>query len=199
MVRHIFCFFQLVRFSLCFVRPALTHTGLACHIFQNLFIMLCFSLSFQTSPKLILNDPVNLKIRITTDWRSKMAVIFRCKSKMAAAFCSILRLFHGSKSKAADLWLVWKSLNALQNSLDLFRGNLLAMLLHRHSLIMKKCEKALHFLGIRSLMGTVNKRHIIPAALLCHSLICHKHEILNDPCCHICLIWLNVNGSSCCI
>ena len=51
-----------------------------------------------------------------------MAVIFRCKSKMAAAFCSILRLFHGSKSKAADLWLVWKSLNALQNSLDLLRG-----------------------------------------------------------------------------
>ena len=109
-----------------------------------------------------------------------MAVIFGCQPKMATALSGILGLLHGTKGQAADLWFIWKSLNALQNVLDLLRGNLLARLLHRHALIVKKGEKTLYLLRIRSLMGTVNKRHIVSAALFCHCLVCHEHEILND-------------------
>ena len=64
---------------------------------------------------------------------------------------------------------------------------------------MKQSEKAFHLLRIRILVGTVYKRHIVSAALFCHCLVCHEHEILNDPGCHICLVRLDVNGTACCI
>ena len=95
--------------------------------------------------------------------------------------------------------LIRQSLNALENRLDLLRGNLLPMLLHRHTLIVEEESEDSPPFRIRSLVGTVYKRHIVSAALFCHSLICHQHEILNDPGGHIRLVRLDVNGSSRCI
>ena len=48
-------------------------------------------------------------------------------------------------------------------------------------------------------MGSVYKRNLFCAVFLCHSLICHQHEIFNDFGCHICFIWLNIDCFSCCI
>ena len=146
-----------------------------------------------------MNDPVDLKIRISSDRRSKMAVIFRRKAKMSAAFGGIFRLFHGTQCQTADLCLIWHSLDAFQDLLDLTWCDLLPGFLYINSFIMKKHQKTFDLFRIRILMGSVYKGIISGTVFLCHGFIGKKHKILNDPGCHIGFIWLYVNGFPCSI
>ena len=199
MIGHILCFLQLVRFSFRLICTPFTHTGLACHFIQDLLVMLGTSFSYQSASQAVMDDPVDLKIRISSDRRSKMAVIFRRKAKMSAAFGGIFRLFHGTQCQTADLCLIWHSLDAFQDLLDLTWCDLLPGFLYINSFIMKKHQKTFDLFRIRILMGSVYKGIISGTVFLCHGFIGKKHKILNDPGCHIGFIWLYVNGFPCSI
>ena len=116
---------------------------------------------------------------------------------MSAAFCCIFRLFHRAKHQAADHCFIWKSLDTLNDLLDFLWCDLFLCFLNLHSLIMKKCQKTLYFLRIRIIMSSVYKWNLLCTVFLCHCLICHQHEILNNLRCHICLVWFYINGFSC--
>ena len=161
--------------------------------------MLGTSFPYQSASQTVMDDPVDLKIRISSDRRSKVAVILRCKSEMSAAFRSIFCLFHGTQGQAADLCLIGHSLNTFQNLLDLTRRDLLSGFLYVDSFIMKKHQKTFNLFRIRIFMSSVYKRIISGAVFLCNCFIGKKHKILNDPGCHIGLIRLHINSSSCSI
>ena len=81
MIGHILCFLQLIGFSFCFVCTPFAHTGLACYFIQDLLVMLGTSFPYQSASQTVMDDPVDLKIRISSDRRSKVAVILRCSPK----------------------------------------------------------------------------------------------------------------------
>ena len=128
-----------------------------------------------------------------------MTVILRRKTEMSAAFGGIFCLFHGTQCQATDLRLIWHSLNAFQNLLDLTWCDLLPGFLYINSFIMKKHQKTFDLFRIRILMGSVYKGIISGTVFLCHGFIGKKHKILNDPGCHIGLVRLYVNSFSCCV
>ena len=161
--------------------------------------MLGTSFPYQSASQTVMDDPVDLKIRISSDRRSKVAVILRCKSEMSATFRSIFCLFHGTQGQAADLCLIGHSLNTFQDLLDLTRRDLLSGFLYVDSFIMKKHQKTFNLFRIRIFMRSVYKRIISGTVFLCHGFIGKKHKILNDPGCHIGLVRLYVNSFSCCV
>ena len=161
--------------------------------------MLGTSFPYQSASQTVMDDPVDLKIRISSDRRSKVAVILRCKSEMSAAFRSIFCLFHGTQGQSADLCLIGHSLNTFQDLLDLTRRDLLSGFLYVDSFIMKKHQKTFNLFRIRIFMRSVYKGIISGTVFLCHGFIGKKHKILNDPGCHIGLVRLYVNSFSCCV
>ena len=90
---HILCFFQFDHFTLGLFRCPLPLTALRCNFGQNLSVML-HPFPGQPSPQIFLDDPMDLKIRISADRRSEMRIIFRCQSKMPCIFCCIFCLLH---------------------------------------------------------------------------------------------------------
>ena len=158
--------------------------------------MLGTSFSYQSAYQAVMNDPVDLKIRISSDRRSKMAVIFCRKAKMSAAFGGIFRLFHGTQCQTADLCLIWHSLDAFQDLLDLTWCDLLPGFLYINTFIMKKHQKTFDLFRIRVLMSSVYKRIISGTVFLRHGFIGKKHKILNDLCSYILLIRFDLHRSS---
>ena len=97
---HVFGLFQLVCLPLCLVCPAFHFTGLLCSPGQKLFVMLAL-LFIHPPAQAVLDNAVNLQIRITADWRCEMAVILCSQPEMAQAFRRIFRTLHGTQRQAA--------------------------------------------------------------------------------------------------
>ena len=92
--------FHLLKFD-CLIRATFHLTGTLCNFRKDRLVV--FNLTFiHSSPQVILNDPMDLKIRISSDRRSKMRIIIRRQSKMSVILCRILRLFHRTKCQTAD-------------------------------------------------------------------------------------------------
>lgn len=72
-----------------------------CNLRQYLRIV-ANALFAQTSPQTVLDNPVDLQIRIPADRRSKMAVTIRCQTKMPGIFHRIACLLHRAKGQTAD-------------------------------------------------------------------------------------------------
>ena len=88
-----------------------------CYLRQFALIMLN-TLFFQTATKLFFDNTMNLQIRISSDWRSKMAIILASKTKVSGTFHRIFCLLHTPKSKAANHSLLRCSRNFRQKLLD---------------------------------------------------------------------------------
>ena len=79
---------------------------------QNVLIVF-YSLLVQTTAKALLDNPVNLQIRISADRRRKMTVTIGGQSEMPRIFHRISRLFHRTQRKTADQSLLLCSLDLL--------------------------------------------------------------------------------------
>ena len=60
------------------------------------------ALRIHSSAQIVLDDPVNLQIRITADRRGEMAVIGRCQSEMPGVYGAVLCLLHRAECQPAD-------------------------------------------------------------------------------------------------
>ena len=83
-------------------------------------------LLLQSAAQRFLDDTVDLKIRITADRRSKMAVVFTCQSEMPAALRRIFRLFHASERQPADHDLFRRTRDLRDQLLNFLRVDLFA-------------------------------------------------------------------------
>ena len=76
---------------------------------------------------ILLDDAVDLQIRITADRRGKVAVILKCKSEMPLTLCRISRLLHGTKCQPADQSLLRLAGDGTHQLLNLLRMNLILL------------------------------------------------------------------------
>ena len=128
-----------------------------------------------------------------------MAVVFRCQSEMATAFCGVFRLLHGTQYQTADHCFIGKSFDTFDDLLDFLWCDLFFCFLNFYPLVVKQCQKTFHFLRVRIIMGSVYKWNLFCTVFLCYSFICHQHEILDNSGCHIRFIRLYIDRFSCCI
>ena len=70
-----------------------------------------------------MDDAMDLKIRIPSDRRCKMTIIFRRKPEMPLALRRISRLGHGTEQKPAHQLLAGSPFDRLLEALDLFRSH----------------------------------------------------------------------------
>ena len=120
---HIFYLLQLIRLPLCLIGTAL-HLGIMLsHLRKNIPVVL-HSLCLQASPQLLLDNAVNLQIRISADRRSKMTVILTCQSEMSGAFRAVFRLLHAPQGEGGNHAFFGFSLHLAQGHLKNFRPHL---------------------------------------------------------------------------
>ena len=112
MLFHIFYLLQLIRLPLCLIGTALHLGRMLSYLRKNIPVVL-HSLCLQASPQLLLDNAVDLQIRIAADRRSKMTVILTCQSKMSGAFRAVFRLLHVPQGQSGDHRLFGSSLNLL--------------------------------------------------------------------------------------
>ncbi len=109
MLLHKLHLLKLLRLPLRLVSPPLRVTGMLRHLRQNRFIML-HPAAHQTPPQILLNNPMNLQIRIPPDRRRKMAVLLRRQAKMLDTIRRVLRLLHRPKRQPAQHRLLRRAL-----------------------------------------------------------------------------------------
>ena len=115
---------------------------------------------------------------------------------MSAADWHILCLFHGTQGQAADERLLFRPLNFLQKLLQFLRMHLTVVGADSVAKVIDEHAQALHLLRIRVVVGTIDKRKLLPEIILRNGLVGHQHEIFNDLGCHISIVWLNINRMS---
>lgn len=101
-----------------------------CNLRQYLRIV-ANALFAQTSPQTVLDNPVDLQIRIPADRRSKMAVTIRCQTKMPGIFHRIACLLHRAKGQTADQRFLRSSVDFFQQLLQFFRMHLITSYVER--------------------------------------------------------------------
>ena len=151
---HIFHFFKLYCLPLRFISPPLHLTGVLCCLRKNRLIMPDL-LFIHPSPQIILDDPVDLQIRIPADWGRKMSIIISRQSEMPGIFRRISGLLHRTEGQSRDQWFLRTSLYFCQQLLDLLWPHLACAKMHRMAKIIDKGCQSPDLLIIRSFMGPV--------------------------------------------
>ena len=98
---HIFYLFHFIHFTLCLISKTLTVAASLCNSRQNGFIM-GNSLWGMSIPQILFNNSMNLQIRITADWWSKVTVILSRQTKMSGVYRCILCPLHRTQSQTAQ-------------------------------------------------------------------------------------------------
>ena len=102
----------------------------------------------ELSLQILLDYPVDLKIRITSDRRSKMAVVSCCKAEVTVTVDRILGLLERTQREPLDKALCLCSFDLGKKRLDLLGMDLLVRVLDRKTEVVDKCRKLLDLLGI---------------------------------------------------
>ena len=76
-------------------------------------------LRVQPSPQAVLDDPVDLQIRIPADGGCEVSIIVGCQSEMSGILRAVPGLLHGAQGQPADQRLLSASLYFCQQLLDL--------------------------------------------------------------------------------
>ena len=179
MIFHILGFLELQCLPFGFVRPALGLTGLLCHCGKNLLVMISPLLS-HTAPEGLLDNPVDLKIRIAADGRGEMAVITGRQAEVARTVRAVFGPFHTAESQAADQILLWGIGDFCQKLLEFFGMNLLPVAFDVVAEILDEALETLDFLRVRRLMHPVEKGDLLPVKILRHGLVRNEHKIFDE-------------------
>ncbi len=198
-VFHIFHLLEFICLPLCLVRPPLRLGRMLCHLRQNAPIM-GRPLLPQSSPKPVLDNPVNLQVGVPADRRGKMTVILAGQPKMPAALHAVLCLFHAPQGHTADHGLLGSPRDAGQKFLNLLGmnllpGSLLPLPSHGFHIIAEIVDDGRKFpdpLPVRHIVDTVHKGQFQPVKMLRNGLVCRQHKIFYNIRCHIPLIGQNL-------
>ena len=98
---HILDFFQLIRLPFRLIGTAFQPGGLVGHLRQNIPVM-ADPLFVQPAPELLLNDTMDLQVRIAPYGGSKMTILLAGQAKMPIAFGAVFGLFHAPQRQPAD-------------------------------------------------------------------------------------------------
>ena len=184
---HILRLFQFVGLPLRLRGPPFHPGGVLRHL-RQFFLIMADALLGKLSPKLFLDDAVNLQIRIASDGRSKVTVILTRQPKMPCTLHGVLCLLHAPQRQTADQRLLIRVRNLFEKLLQLLGVDFLPRLLDMVAKISDKRRKLLYFIRVRLLVGSIDKRRLQPEKMLRHRLVGDQHKILNDFCRHISLV-----------
>ena len=184
MHEHILGFLKLDRLPLHFGSSPLCHGALLGSLIKNVLVI-TFSLFAHPSSDTVMNNTVDLKIRIPSDRRRKVTIILSCEPEVTVTGCRISCLLHGAKNDPADHRLRRLSFYRIQSILYLLRRNLLLRFLYADSLLSYKCQHVLDLLRVGITVNAVNKWNFGGVEVLGNGLIGSEHKVLNDPGCAV--------------
>ena len=179
MILHILRFCELICFSFSFLSPSLCFRWMLCNFAENLFVMSSL-ISIHPATQMILDNPVNLKIRISSDRWSKMTIIIKCKSEVSCTLGAVLSLHHWTQSHLADYCFFLTAFYILEELLELFWLN--SYILPGSDMVSEIADKSLqscNLLRIRLFVNSVHEGWFHKEKMLSHSLVCCQHEVLN--------------------
>ena len=190
---HVLDFLHLVGLTLRLIRSSLKSRSFNRHLGKNLLVMGNPPV-VQLPAQAFLDNPVNLQIRIPSDGRRKMRVVFGRQTKVAGIQGRIFCLLHGTERQAADQRF-FGCIFHLVKQLLYFLGMHFAI---RHteyiSEIVDESAQLFHLFLIGLIVGSVKERHFLPEIVLGYRLIGQKHEIFNQAGGRIALIRLDFYG-----
>ena len=120
MAFHIFGFFQLFRLPLRLFGPAF-HFGRTLRNPGKPFLIMLQSLFRQPAPQLLLDDTMDLQVRIAPYGGSKMTILLAGQAKMPIAFGAVFGLFHAPQRQPAYQHFFRRSFHLIQKLLYLLR------------------------------------------------------------------------------
>ena len=150
---HILHFFQLHGLTLGFLRTPFRHTGLQRHFRQDLLIM-CDTFFPHSAAQIVFDDPVDLKIRIPADRRSKMRIIFCRQTKMPRILRTVFCLFHRAERQTIDQCFLRRSLGFAEKLLYFHRAHAVSDM-DMIAEVIDQCAQLLDLFVIRRLMRPV--------------------------------------------
>ena len=195
---HVLAHLLLVGFPLRFVRSALHIRGLAAHLRKDAVIMTS-SLGSELSSLVLLDNPVNLQIRIAPDRGCKMAVIPQRQTKMPAARRRIHGPLHAAQRHYADGRLLRLALQTRQKRLELLRMNFTLLPVQAVPVALHEFAQGLHFFLVRHPVCAENKGDPQPVEMLRNGFIGGDHEIFDHHCGCVSLVRDNLRHVTVCI
>ena len=146
---------------------------------------------------MILDDPVDLKVRITPDGRCEMTIEIKGKSKVTCTFCAVLGLHHAAQRHSADNGFFLATLDILKELLQLFGLNLtIVSYLHVMAKMSYKCGQCGHLLRVGLFMDTIYEGTLQVKEMFCNRLVCSQHKVLDKLGSSISLVRNNINRIS---
>ena len=178
MSSHIFRLFQLHDLPLRFLGSPFLRAALDSRLGEDLRIMRDAPFP-KPAAQIVLDDPVDLEIRISPDGGSKVGIILCRQAEMSRILCGIPRLLHGAQGKTADQSLLRRAVRFPEELLDLLG---LHFIPHMDVIaeIIDKRRKLTHLLLVGRIMRPIKKGYIPPEVFLGNRLIRHEHKILYD-------------------
>ena len=76
--------------------------------------VMCNPLLGQFTMQVLLDDPVDLQIRVSADWRGEMAVILAGQPEMSGTFCRVSCLFHLAEHHLTNQCLIRLAFNLIE-------------------------------------------------------------------------------------
>ena len=149
--------------------------------------------------KILLDDPVDLKIRVSADRGGEVGIIVRRKTEMSHAVRRVLRLFHGAERQSREKRLLRGSGHLCKKLLHLLRVKLPVLETDRVTEIVDQDSEALDLLPIRLLMAAVQERRLLPVVIFRHGLVGRQHAVLDQHCRRVPLVWLDLHRASLCV
>ncbi len=137
------------------------------------------SLGCELSSLVLLDNPVNLQIRIAPDRGCKVAVIPQCQAKMPAACRRIHSPLHAAQRHYADGRLLRLALQTGQKRLELLRMNFALLPVQAIAVALHEFAQVLHLFFIRHSVRSENKRNPQPVEMLRNGFIGGDHEIFD--------------------
>ena len=192
---HVLCLLLLVGLALCLIRSALHGAGLLADKRQDSVVVLN-PLLIELPVQVLLDDPVDLGIRIPANRGREVAVILQCQAIVTAALRRVLCPLHGAEDHGAEHGLLGCALDLLQEVADLQRGHLRIASLQLVAVVADEGAQALNLLLQGLAVGAVHKWDLLLAERLCHSLVCRDHEVLDHLRCIVALVDADVQGLS---
>ena len=193
MVCHIFAFLQLHSGALRIGCSTFTNGGMVSYYFQLVVqgLYLCRLQLRCLQP--LAQQAMDNQIRITTNGRGEMGIIFGRQTKMTHVFCLVHSLLHGAQCYRSYQTLLRASCHRTYRLLDFLGLGLLAHL-KLYIEIGQQLSQILHFFLCRNFVDTIDEGPMLIKHMLSYGFIGRQHKLLNDGLCITMNALHNLNG-----
>ncbi len=199
MVTHPLAFLQLVGLTLGFVSAAL-EGGRAVGDGREQALIVLETALVELTTEVLLDDPVDLEVRIAADRRGEVTVVLRREAEVTGALGGVARLLEGAERHRLDDRLLRGADDGIEELLDLLRADALVIAdTDEVTEVLDGEAELLELLGIRLLVYTEDERNLLPEEILGDGFVRREHEVLDQHVGFVSLVGVDVGDVALCI